>query len=104
MNQFLIPANTKKSMLILGLFTKNDLILFSVGVAVSLILLMVLKVEQVFFLIMAVLPAGICSLLVLPVPNYYNVRTLLSSAIGFFVNQRKYKWKGWCFTDGEDKK
>ena len=103
MDNYLIPANTKKSMLIFGLFTKFDLILFAVGVSLTLILLMTLPIDKLVFAIIAILPAGICALLVMPVPNYYNMRTLLSSAIGFFMNQRRYKWKGWCFTDGKDK-
>ena len=101
---YLIPANTKKSMLIFGLFTKNDLILFIVGVGLTLMLLVLLPIEKLVFAVIALIPAMICAFLVMPVPNYYNMRTLLSSAIGFFMNQRKFKWKGWCFTDGEDKK
>jgi len=104
MNGYLIPANTKKSKLIFGLFTKNDLILFVIGVVLSLLLLMILPIEQIVFAIIALTPGLICAFLVLPVPNYYNMRTLIASAIGFFINQRKFKWKGWCFTDGEDKK
>lgn len=104
MNNFLIPANAKKSMLIFGLFTKFDLILFLVGVVTSLLLLVILPVEQIVMAIIALLPALITGFLVMPVPNYYNMRTLLSSAIGFYMNQRKFKWKGWCFPHGEDKK
>ena len=104
MNSFLIPANAKKSMLIFGLFTKFDLILFLTGVGLSLLLLMILPVEQIAMAIIALLPALITGFLVMPVPNYYNMRTLLSSAIQFFMNQRKFKWKGWCVPHGEDKK
>lgn len=103
MDNYLIPANTKKSMLIFGLFTKFDLILFAVGVSLTLIMLMTLPIDKLVFAIIAILPAGICALLVMPVPNYYNMRTLITSAIGFFMNQRKFKWKGWCFLDGEGK-
>lgn len=39
---FLIPANTKKSMLIFGVFTTFDLILFGIGVGISIILLMLI--------------------------------------------------------------
>ena len=47
MNQsFLIPANSKKSMLIFGLFNELDLGIFIVGVIVSLVLLMLLPVDQ----------------------------------------------------------
>lgn len=104
MNNYLIPANTKKSMLIFGLFTKNDLILFLIGIGLTLLLLVSLPVENIFFALIALTPAAICAFLVMPVPNYYNMRTLLASAIGFFVNQRKFKWKGWCASDGENEK
>ena len=104
MNNFLIPANTKKSMLIFGLFTKNDLILFLVGVGLTLLLLVLLPIEEIVFAIIALLPASISAFLVMPLPNYYNMRTLIASAIGFLVNQRKFKWKGWCVLDGEEQK
>lgn len=104
MNSYLIPANTKKSMLIFGLFTKFDLILFGVGVGLTIILLLVLPVEQLLMAVIALLPAMICGFLVMPVPNYYNMRTLLASAIGFYMNQRKFKWKGWCVLNGEKDK
>lgn len=104
MNNFLIPANTKKSMLIFGLFTKFDLILFLIGIGLSLLMLMILPVEQIVVAIIALLPALVTGFLVMPVPNYYNMRTLLMSAISFFMNQRKFKWKGWCVPHGEDQK
>lgn len=104
MNGYLIPANTKKSMLIFGLFTKFDLILFLIGIGLSLLLLMILPVEQIAIAIIALLPALVTGFLVMPVPNYYNMRTLLMSAISFFMNQRKFKWKGWCVPHGEDQK
>ena len=104
MNSFLIPVNAKKSMLIFGLFTKFDLILFLIGIGASLLMLVVLPVEQIAVAIIALLPALVTGFLVMPVPNYYNMRTLLSSAIQFFMNQRKFKWKGWCVPHGESKK
>ena len=104
MNNFLIPANAKKSMLIFGLFTKFDLILFLVGIGISLLLLVILPVDQIMMAIIALLPVLITGFLVMPVPNYYNIRTLLSSAIQFYMNQRKFKWKGWCVPHGEEKK
>lgn len=104
MNSYLIPANTKKSMLIFGLFTMFDLIMFSIGVGLSLILLMVLPVEEIIFAIIALLPALVTGFLVMPIPNYHNMLTLIKSIIGFYTNQRKFKWKGWCVLDGEEKK
>lgn len=104
MDNYLIPANTKKSRLIFGLFTKFDLIMFGIGVGVSLFLLMVLPVEELAMAIFALLPAAVTGFLVMPVPNYHNMLTLIRSIIDFYTNQRKFIWKGWCFTDGEDKK
>lgn len=104
MNLYLIPANTKKSMLIFGLFTKFDLILFSCGVVLSLIFLMTLPVEQIAIAIIALAPALITGFLVMPVPNYHNIMTLIASAISFYTNQRKFKWKGWCVPHGDEKK
>ena len=104
MNSFLILSNAKKSMLIFGLFTKFDLILFLIGIGASLLMLVVLPVEQIAVAIIALLPALVTGFLVMPVPNYYNMRTLLSSAIQFFMNQRKFKWKGWCVPHEKKKK
>ena len=104
MNNFLIPANAKKSMLILGLFTKFDLILFGGGVGLTLLLLLVLPIENLVLSIIALIPALVTGFLVLPVPNYYNMRTLIGSAIEFYTNQRRFKWKGWCVPHGEDKR
>ena len=103
-NGYLIPANTKKSMLIFGLFTKFDLILFGIGTGLSLILLMVLPVQQLTMAIIALLPASVTGFLVMPIPNYHNILTLLKSIFDFYTNQRKFKWKGWCVEDGESKK
>ena len=46
MNSFLIPANSKKSMLKFGVFNNFDLGLFIFGVAFSLLLLMTLPTEK----------------------------------------------------------
>ena len=47
--QFLIPANAKKSMLIFGLFNTMDLIIFGSGIGLSLLLLILLPVEQLLY-------------------------------------------------------
>lgn len=104
MNNYLIPANTKKSMLIFGLFNKLDLILFGTGIGLTLIFLLVLPIDNNFVVaIIALLPAVITGFLVMPVPNYHNIRTLINSAFKFIMGQRKFKWKGWCVLDGEKK-
>ena len=102
---FLIPANSKKSMLIFGLFTKFDLILFGCGIAGTILLLLILPIDKSFVLAIAALsPALITGFLVLPVPNYHNIRTIIISAFSFFVGTRKFKWKGWCVPHGEEEK
>ena len=104
MNNYLIPANSKRSMLIFGLFTQFDLIMFLIGVGLSLLLLVILPVEQITFAIIALIPGLVTGFLVLPVPNYYNMRTLIMSVFKFYTEQRKFKWKGWCVPHGEDEK
>ncbi len=96
---FLIPANSKKSMLIFGLFNTFDLVLVSSGVAVTLLLLLILPIDQILFAILAILPGIICAFLVLPVPNYHNVLTVIKSTIDFFTRRQRFVWKGWCFED-----
>lgn len=103
MNGYLIPANTKKSMLIFGLFTKFDLILFVSGVATTLLLLLILDISKLALAILALTPALVVSFLVMPVPNYHNILTLIKSAISFYTNQRKFKWKGWCVPHEDSK-
>lgn len=103
-NSYLIPANSKKSMLMFGLFNKVDLWIFVIGVAVSFILLMTLPVDKFVFAILSISPGIICSFLVFPIPNYHNVRTVIKNAWIFFTTRQKYVWKGWCFEYGERNK
>lgn len=101
-NNFLIPANSKKSMLYFGLFTLFDLILFGTGFFVSLILLITLPMDELPFILTALAPAGVTGFLVMPVPNYHNMRTLLQSIWVFFTTRQKFVWKGWCFSHEEE--
>lgn len=93
---YLIPANTKSGQLIFGKFTGSDLIIFGVGAGLTLLLLVSLGVQGTLEAIITLAPVGICSFLVLPIPNYRNVRTFVKSAYEFFTNQRIYLWRGWC--------
>ena len=45
MNKYIIPANAKKSRLILGLFTGVDLTIFVTGVAIAGLLLLLFKTK-----------------------------------------------------------
>lgn len=104
-NSYLIPANTKKGQLIFSVFTPKDLIIFSCGIAVSMILLVTVGTDEILTTILVLLPALVCSFLVLPIPNYHNVLTFFNSMFKFFTKQRIYMWKGWCFYEStnEDK-
>lgn len=97
MGGFLIPANSKRSMLIFGLFNKFDLILFGSGLVTSLILLLVLPVERLSVALLAITPGLVTGFLVIPVPNYHNILTALKSIFEFYTNNQKYIWKGWCY-------
>lgn len=102
MDNFLIPANSKKSLLKFGIFNNVDLGIFLGGVGLSIILLMALPVENLVFAIIALSPGAICALLVLPIPNYHNVRTIIRLAYEFYTTRQQFIWKGWLFEDDEE--
>ena len=99
---YLIPANTKKSLLKFGVFNTFDLILFGSGIAVSLLLLLILPIEQLSFAIIAILPGLVTGFLVFPIPYYHNVLTVIINFFTFFTTRQQFVWKGWCVTDGEE--
>ncbi len=96
MNQYLIPANTKKSKLILGFFTPIDLVIFGVGCTLTIIMLIVFQNLTIQLALLVLLPALISALLVAPVPNYHNVLQLLTNILRYVMNRKRYYWKGWC--------
>lgn len=104
MDDYLIPANSKKSLLIFGAFTTNDFILISIGGAVTVLLLLILPIENIAFAVAAILPALVCSFLVFPIPNYHNMLNILRNIYKFYTTEQKLMWKGWCLLDGESKK
>ena len=95
MNNYLIPANTKKSQYILGFFTKVDLIILIVGLSVSFTLLLLVKSLNLGILRLLMLPGLISAFLVMPVPHYHNILQLLTNIFNFYTNRRIYYWKGW---------
>ena len=94
-NNYLIPANTKKSKLILGFFTGIDLAIFGSGCTVTLIMLIIFQGMNFTTALIVILPALISGFLVVPVPNYHNVLQLLTNIFNFYTNRRRYYWKGW---------
>ena len=103
MNNYLIPANSKKSQLILGFFRGIDLILFRSGVGITLILLLTIQSANMGVMMLILAPALITGFLVMPVPNYHNVLQFIVNLYTYFSERRRYYWKGWCYQDGEDK-
>lgn len=93
---YLIPANTKKGQLIFGIFTPPDLLLFGIGVIISVLALLIVGAEDTGKAIICLLPALFTAFLVLPIANYRNVRTFFASMFNFLTGQRIYKWRGWC--------
>ncbi|MCI8346657.1 MAG: hypothetical protein HFJ12_01745 [Bacilli bacterium] len=101
---YLIPANTKRGQLILGLFRPFDLILFGLGILLTIILMVILPLTSTVVTVIVMLPSLITGFLVVPVPHYHNILNVILELIEFFTNQRDYKWKGWCIRIGEGKR
>ena len=101
-NRYLIPANTKKGKLILGLFRPFDLALFSSGVLVSVLLLAILPLVSTGVTILLLSPAFICAFLVMPVPYYHNMLNIIVELYEYLTNRQTYRWKGWCWKNGKD--
>ena len=102
-NSYLIPANAKRSTLILGWFNPMDLAIFGIGVLFTLIMLITVKNNDIDIMIMILLPALTSTTLVLPVPHYHNVIQLLINIFKFFSERRNYRWKGWSILEDESK-
>ena len=100
-NQYLIPANSKKSMLIFSFFNVTDLIIFVSGCVLTFILLMTINDNSVRNGVIILLPIIVTGMLVMPVPNQHNVRTFIYNVYSYFANRRTYFWKGWCIRGGK---
>ena len=73
MNGYLVPANAKRGTLIFNIFRPVDLIMFSVGAGLSLLLLMITQSSSTLVVILSCLPVAITGLLEVPIQNYHNV-------------------------------
>ena len=100
-NQYLIPANTKKGMLIFGLFQRIDLIIFAVGITLTLGILVICSSTghlDNLTSILGIIPGLVATFLVFPFPNYHNIRTAIGELVRFFSNRRRFVWRGWCMS------
>lgn len=102
MNTYLIPANSKRSMLIFGLFSPVDMIIVAVGGAITFLLLLIIHAETLQDIGIILTPVLISAAMVAPVPNHRNVWNLTANIYNFFSNRRTYYWRGWCMTRGEE--
>jgi len=102
MGQYLIPANSKKSMLILSFFNPTDLIIFGTGCTMTVILLMAVRTNELVGSLLILMPALVTAFLVIPVPNHHNIRTLIKNIYIYYTRRRTYFWKGWCFKYEEE--
>lgn len=99
-HNYLIPANSKKSMLILGFFTGVDLIIFGLGCTITLILLFMFNDKvAIGQLVLILSPALVSAFLVMPVPNYHNILQLITNIVMFVFGRKRLYWKGWCIRD-----
>ena len=105
MNGYLIPANANRGKLIFGFFRPVDLIVFGIGVATTFILLLIFQndMSNLSVALGVLSPALLTGFLVLPVPNQHNIMVVIGNIYNFFfVDRRRYVWKGWCCLDGKE--
>lgn len=98
-NQYLIPANSKKSQLIFSIFKPFDLIMFAIGLTTTILLMVIIRTSNIVTMAFLLMPAIVTGILVLPIPNYHNVMGFLKSMFNFIGSRKQYYWKGWCVKD-----
>lgn len=102
-HNYLIPANTKRGKLIFGWFRPFDLYLFGGGILTTIILLAFMPLSSTMMTILILSPAIITGFLVMPVPYYHNMLTILIELYEYMTNRQTYRWKGWCWKSGPKK-
>ncbi len=96
MNQYIIPANSKKSQLYFGLFHEIDMVILGSGILTSILLFVVINVDTLIMTAIKILPTIAAIFLVVPIPNYHNVRVLIREIVLYIFSQKVYYWRGWC--------
>lgn len=101
MNQFLIPANSKRGQLIFNIFRPVDFIIEGIGVVLTLILFLIIQPGTLLLSLVVLFPASVTTFLVLPIGNYHNVLCFLQNVYHFYFGNEsnQLKWKGWCAKD-----
>lgn len=96
---YIIPANVNNGKLIFNIFLPIDLIIAASGVITTLLALLIFQPHSLIGAIICLLPGLVCAGLVIPVPNYHNIRVVIKEAFDFLYHRRNYKWEGWCYLD-----
>ena len=99
MNGSLVPANAKKSILLMGFLRISDAWILAGGVLLTVGLLAFFGNAETWMLLLFCIPMLISSLLVMPIPNYHNTLCAIQSVLNFYQNRRNYIWRGWCMKD-----
>ena len=86
MNNYLIPANANRGRLILGYFRPVDLVIFLVGLSITLVLLLIFQdyMDNTVVAVLLLMPVLISLLLVLPIPYQHNILVLLGAIYNFY--------------------
>ena len=99
-NGYLVPANTKKSTLIMNFMRPQDAILAGAGLIITVGLLLIPgNGDNTLLTLLSCLPAIVCGILILPIPNYHNTLVALQSILRYYNERRNYIWRGWCIYD-----
>ena len=96
MNDYLIPANSKKGQLMFGVFRPIDLGVLISSAFITVLLLFIIDGQELPILVIKLLPLALGVLLVVPVPYYHNVLVFIEEAIIFFMEPKRFPWRGWC--------
>ena len=99
MNDYLIPANSKKGQLIFNIFRPIDLGILCTGAFITLVLAITITSHELWITVIKMLPLALSLLLVLPLPYYHNVLVFFQEALIYLNSQKVYLWKGWCAKD-----
>ena len=102
-DQYLIPANTKRGKLLLGWFRPFDLALVTTGILITMVLLAFMPLNSTFVTILILAPGLISAFLVMPLPYYHNMLTVIVELYECLTERQTYRWKGWCYKSGEGK-
>lgn len=97
--EYLIPANSKRGMLILSIYRPIDLAIVITGGLITFALFFILGADSFGLVIMELLPVLLGTFLTLPIPNYHNTLVLIKEVISYFTNRKEFIWKGWCVYD-----